>query len=788
MTRYNEDLDYLIKDVNITGEELEEIIREADSILTGKSTDEEQKITALLKRTQALQKLEKYDESREYVERILKSKPEMPQALVRLGNIYDKKKEYDKAVADYSRAIELKPDYARAYYIRGTAYGCLGEFDKAVADYSRAIELKPDHAEAYRYRGNAYAGLKEYDKVVVDYSRAIELQPDLAMAYNNRGNAYGGLGEHGKAVADYSRAIELKPDYARAYFNRGVAYAGLGELDKAVADYSRAIELKPDYAEAYFNRGNAYARLGKHGKAVADYSHAVELKPDLAEVYTNRGGAYVGLGELDKGVADCSRAIELKPDLAEAYTNRGAAYARLGKHGKAVADYSRAIELKPDLAGVYTNRGVAYVGLGELDKGVADCSRAIELKPDFAEAYHNRSVLFGIQRVYDKAFQDELKCLKHIQNSQNYDTITKIQRNVGYIIKNSGSPDFIWNSTKDGNELEGVPNFFSRIIGSFVKEGFTSEKYKGLVNAVIELWKSCYGVDHNERDEAVVLYHYTSMAVLRAMFDSQCLRLSPASYLNDPNEGKTVFTYLKEKAKTKALKEFLEKIQEEEAKSEDIIFIRSFTDKKDNLVMWDSSYADNGRGVSIGIPAPLVNKGLGTPEPVGLMLNADTASPNIGKQRDQPIPLELIGLFKIRYDRDCVKEIADCLNKFDKGDFSNDKLTELTARLFVPIAALVKNEDYQHESEYRLVYIASWGDDTNLKRYIKQTPEDGVYLETEKVLFERFDKFEDDYPSEEYVDVYIGPRVDKITCLKCFDSFQRKYPDVKIESSSIEWQ
>jgi tetratricopeptide (TPR) repeat protein len=652
MTRYNEDLDYLIIDADITGKELEEIIREADSILSGQGPDEEQKITALLKRTQVLQKLEKYDESREYVERILELKPEMPQALVRLGNIYDVKKEHDKALDCITRSININKEYPYAYCMRGVMYDDMGEYDKAVEDYNRAIELKPDFADAYSNRGNAYTGLGEHGKAVEDFNRAIELKPDVAMAYNNRGNAYAGLGEHGKAIEDYNRAVELKPDFAMAYYNRGTAY------------FSRR----------------------KHGKAVADYS------------------------------------------------------------------------------------------------------RAIELKPDFAEAYHNRSVLFYIEGEYDKAFQAELKCLKYIQNSQDYDISAKIQRNVGSIIKNSGNPDFIWNSTKDGNELERVPNFFFRIIGSFIKEGFAGKKYKDLVNAVIELWKGCYGVDH-ERDEAVILYHYTSMTALRAMFKSQCLRLSPASYLNDPNEGKTVFTYLKESAKTKELEAYLEKVQEEEAKSEDIIFIRSFTDKEDNLVMWNSSYADNGRGVSIGIPALLVNKGQGTPEPAGNLINADISRPDTGKQKDQPIPLELIGLFKIKYDRDCVKKIADCLNKFDEGDFSNDKLTELTARLFVPVAALVKNEDYQHESEYRLVYIASraWEDDV-LMKYIKQTPEDGVYLETEKVLFERFDKFEDDYPCKEYVGVYIGPRVDKIVCLKCFDSFRSKYPNVKIEPSGIEWQ
>jgi hypothetical protein len=357
--------------------------------------------------------------------------------------------------------------------------------------------------------------------------------------------------------------------------------------------------------------------------------------------------------------------------------------------------------------------------------------------------------------------------------------------NVVFIIKESKNLDFIWNSTK--GELERVPNFFPQIIGSFIKEGFTDEKHKDLVNAVFKLWKECYGADRNKKDKGIILYQYTTIPVLQAMFDSQCLRLSPASYLNDPNEGKTVFAYLKEKTKTKALETYLEKIQKKEAESNDIVFIRSFTDQEDKLVMWNSSYADNGRGVSIGIPALLVNKGQGTPDLVGPTINADTASPGIGKQEDQSIPLELLGLFKIRYDGACVKEIVKCLEAFNEGDLENSRLTELTARLFVPIAALIKSKDYQHESEYRLIYIASW-DDPVLKKYIKQTPEDGVYLETEKVLFERFNKFKGDYPNKEYIEVYIGPRVDKIACLKCFDSFRHRYPGVKVGPSNIEWR
>jgi hypothetical protein len=156
-----------------------------------------------------------------------------------------------------------------------------------------------------------------------------------------------------------------------------------------------------------------------------------------------------------------------------------------------------------------------------------------------------------------------------------------------------------------------------------------------------------------------------------------------------PQSGEDFLFCLKEKVKTKALETYLEKMQKKETGSRDIVFIRSFIGNEDKLVMWDSSYTDNGRGVSIGIPAFLVDKGRGTPEPIGLRINAGATKPGAGEQEGLPVPLEMHGLFNIRYDRDSVDEIAGCLEAFDENDFEDETLVGLLAWLFVPVAALI---------------------------------------------------------------------------------------------------
>ena len=83
-----------------------------------------------------------------------------------------------------------------------------------------------------------------------------------------------------------------------------------------------------------------------------------------------------------------------------------------------------------------------------------------------------------------------------------------------------------------------------------------------------------------------------------------CLWLTPASYQNDPDEGKSLYAFLKSEKSgiDKELKKIIEESKlGEEIDNSAIAFIRSFSECKDDLRMWDSSYAQNGVGIAIGV-------------------------------------------------------------------------------------------------------------------------------------------------------------------------------------------
>ena len=330
-----------------------------------------------------------YQKAVAYYTEALEQKPDMLEAYVNRGIVYDDMDKVIEALENYNTAIQLDPSYTDAYYNRGFAYLDKEDLDKAIADFSKVTELNPEHTEAYYFRAISYFSKGNLDQGIQDCNRAIQLNPDDVDTYNLRGTTYAHKGDFDNAIKDFDKAIELQPDYANAYYNRGIAYSEKGDFDNAIKDFDKAIELQPDYADTYYNRGIAYDEKGQFDNAINDYTKAIELKSDDANAYYNRGIAYHGKGEFDPAIEDYTEAIRLNPDLANAYYNRGIAYVRKHEIDNAINDYTKAIELKSDDATVHYNRGEAWLHLQEWEKAKADLITAKNMGTDIIVGFHN---------------------------------------------------------------------------------------------------------------------------------------------------------------------------------------------------------------------------------------------------------------------------------------------------------------------------------------------------------------------------------------------------------------
>jgi len=305
MSKYDTDLDYVILDIDISREELEEIKAEADKIISEnkkKKKDEETKkilAWAYLKKAQCRRKLEsgytcevilyenigigvfgKMKKSiQKLLNRALELSPNMPEALMQLGiiNEYDFYDHIDyKAISFLSMAIQIKPDYAAAFNNRAMCFRSLdevqtignqeeidkfekekfeknkGKFRSAVDDLTEAIKIRPSDAVYYLNRGVFHSKLKEHKEAVEDFSNAINYASDKIKEplkkdekiFNLRGKEYTELKEYGKAIEDFSETLILKPNYDNTLLLRGKAYYLAGEKEKAKADIEEYLNHK----------------------------------------------------------------------------------------------------------------------------------------------------------------------------------------------------------------------------------------------------------------------------------------------------------------------------------------------------------------------------------------------------------------------------------------------------------------------------------------------------------------------------------------------------------------
>jgi len=286
MSKYDVDLDYAIPLVDISEEELSEIIAEADKIISEEIENPKELAVAYLKKAQCLYKIEQsyilafenlpsplngfgigvftddkqiQPEIKRLLEKALELSPEMPEALMRLGTLEtgygtnkNDKDHIDNAINLLTRAIQLKPDYAAALNNRSGLYSSDSEdnINKAIADLSEAIRIRSFDANYYYNRSTHYSTLAKlmHSKAIDDLSNAVNCGSDafkkIIRIFHKRGQYYMELKEYDKAIDDFSESLKLETNHVDTLLMRAKAYYLSYEKDKAKTDIEEYLNRK----------------------------------------------------------------------------------------------------------------------------------------------------------------------------------------------------------------------------------------------------------------------------------------------------------------------------------------------------------------------------------------------------------------------------------------------------------------------------------------------------------------------------------------------------------------
>jgi tetratricopeptide (TPR) repeat protein len=215
-----------------------------------------------------LDSLDRTDEARAHLDKLIAQRPNDQEAIVALGNILRGRKLFAECAETYGRGIATiakpeKPNWL-IFYFRGICYERSKQWPKAEADLKKALELFPDQPHVLNYLGYSWV------------DQGLNLDEGMAMI---------------------RRAVDQRPDDGYIVDSLGWAYFRIAKYDEAVRYLERAVELKPEDPTINDHLGDAYWRVGRNLEARFQWAHARDLKPEADDAQKIEEKLKTGLAE-----------------------------------------------------------------------------------------------------------------------------------------------------------------------------------------------------------------------------------------------------------------------------------------------------------------------------------------------------------------------------------------------------------------------------------------------------------------------------------------------------------
>jgi Flp pilus assembly protein TadD len=222
--------------------------------------------------------LDRTDEAKKRLDKVIADHPKDTEAIMALGNIQRGRKEFAACADSYGKAIDTiaHPEKANwvVFYFRGICYERSHQWPLAEADMKKALELFPDQPLVLNYLGYSWV------------DQGVHLDEGMDMI---------------------RKSVEQRPDDGYIVDSLGWGYFRTGNYDEAVKNLERAVELKPDDPTINDHLGDAYWRVGRTLEAHYQWSQAKDLGPDKEDLPKIEAKIKDGLADDNKSAADADK-------------------------------------------------------------------------------------------------------------------------------------------------------------------------------------------------------------------------------------------------------------------------------------------------------------------------------------------------------------------------------------------------------------------------------------------------------------------------------------------------
>jgi tetratricopeptide (TPR) repeat protein len=210
-------------------------------------------------------------------------------ALIVRAQLYYQQGRNQLAMDDVERALKIRPGMVEAVALRSLILAAQDKLDAAIQDVESLIAQDPDNTGWQLQLATYVNANNQPRKAIKLFNAVLEEDPENLMARRGRADAFLSTGEHDKALADYDAVVESQSDDSSVLNN--LAWLLATSPEESIRDGKRALEYAEkackltNYEQAHIlsTLAAAYAELGDFDNALKWSEKAVELSDESTE-------------------------------------------------------------------------------------------------------------------------------------------------------------------------------------------------------------------------------------------------------------------------------------------------------------------------------------------------------------------------------------------------------------------------------------------------------------------------------------------------------------------------
>lgn len=267
----------------------------------------------ILERAIGLQSIGRADQALPLYSHLLKSNPQHPEILHRMGTALHQTGRVDLAERMIAAAVERQPDFADYRHNHGIVLQALGRMDDAVAAFERALKSDPLRPDTLALLGGMLAAGDRRGEGMAMMRRALVVDPAADEAWSRYGNHLLAISELPAALRCRRLALSLAPANPERWVAFGLALLEIDQGERARDLLRAALVLAPSLSDACNHL--AYLDLGRLRlvDARTGFGRALQLRPDLASALAGLSEAAFAAGDVEEAIAWMRRALETSP-------------------------------------------------------------------------------------------------------------------------------------------------------------------------------------------------------------------------------------------------------------------------------------------------------------------------------------------------------------------------------------------------------------------------------------------------------------------------------------------